>query len=281
MFILSTFDIVANAIPASTSRTDAVVNKTYEQIGKPYVWGGKGPNSFDCSGLVQYVYQNAIGVYLEGYTHSLKYSGQPITNQNDLRPGDLIFPYSDFEHVAIYVGNGQIIHAPRTGENVKKVPIYAFYTARRIEGFIQNNGSWKYLENSKYKTGWIKEYGDWYYFHDNGSMATGWTKLNWAGEDRWYYFNGDGMVSGWAKINWAGEDRWYYFNGNGMVSGLQYLEWNGTKNWYYFNGNGLYYGWIYLEKDGQSNWYYFDGNGMAKNRTIDGHYVNNDGIRVS
>lgn len=104
-----------------TSSQAKVLKEASEQIGKPYVWGAKGPNAFDCSGLVQYVYKQALGVDLTGYTGTQQNQGQKISVA-DAQPGDLYFwdnGSGTSYHVAIAIGNGKFIAAPRPGENVQ------------------------------------------------------------------------------------------------------------------------------------------------------------------
>lgn len=81
---------------------------------RPYVWGAEGPNSFDCSGLVMWAYQQ-VGISLPHYTGNQWTSGTHIS-RSELRPGDLVFFYSDLHHVGIYIGAGLMVHAPRTGD---------------------------------------------------------------------------------------------------------------------------------------------------------------------
>ncbi|GIH92987.1 hypothetical protein Psi01_36170 [Planobispora siamensis] len=81
---------------------------------KPYVWGAEGPNGFDCSGLVMWAYQK-VGISLPHYTGDQWTAGTHIS-KNELRPGDLVFFYSDLHHVGIYIGAGMMVHAPRTGD---------------------------------------------------------------------------------------------------------------------------------------------------------------------
>ncbi len=116
------------AIP-SAGKAQAILNEAYAQLGKPYVWGATGTGSFDCSGFTQFVYENAAGIDITRTTYSQIGEGQPV-NQDQLQPGDLVFPHAG--HVGIYVGNGQMIHAPQTGDVVKVSPVYNFYAARRI-----------------------------------------------------------------------------------------------------------------------------------------------------
>jgi cell wall-associated NlpC family hydrolase len=93
------------------------VQWAYKELGKPYQWGAAGPNSFDCSGLTQYVWGKA-GVYLDHYTGSQWNEGQHV-DRSQLQPGDLVFFGSDLHHVGIYVGNNNMIEAPYTGANVR------------------------------------------------------------------------------------------------------------------------------------------------------------------
>lgn len=118
----------AVAIP-SAGKAQAILSMAYAQMGKPYVWGATGSGSFDCSGFTQYVYENAVGIDISRTTYSQIGEGQPVS-EDQLQPGDLVFPHAG--HVGIYVGNGQMIHAPQTGDVVKVSPVYKFYAARRI-----------------------------------------------------------------------------------------------------------------------------------------------------
>jgi len=96
------------------------VQWAYRELGKPYVWGAAGPDSFDCSGLTQYVWAKA-GVYLDHYTGSQWNEGRHVS-QAELAPGDLVFFGSDLHHVGLYIGNGNMIEAPHTGANVRISP---------------------------------------------------------------------------------------------------------------------------------------------------------------
>ena len=123
--------------PSSTNKAQAVVDLATKQLGKPYVWGAEGPKSFDCSGLVYYVYKNAAGKTLPR-TAAAQYGVGVAVSKSHLHPGDLIFSSTDgsgrVTHVAIYVGNGQMIHAPRTGKNVEKVSISNSYWTKTYVG---------------------------------------------------------------------------------------------------------------------------------------------------
>lgn len=97
-----------------------IVAVAEQQLGKEYVWGATGPDSFDCSGLVYYCYKmtgSTIGrLSAQGY-----YDAATICTYEELNPGDLVFYDSGFRihHIAIYVGDGKVIHAPCTGQKVK------------------------------------------------------------------------------------------------------------------------------------------------------------------
>ncbi|WP_024614335.1 C40 family peptidase [Clostridium sp. Ade.TY] len=118
------------SVPSAPSGSvQAVLNEAYNQLGKPYVFGATGPSSFDCSGFTSYVYRKATGIDITRTTYSQIGVGRPVS-RDQLQPGDLVFPHAG--HVGIYVGNGNIIHAPRTGDVVKVSPIWSFYAARRV-----------------------------------------------------------------------------------------------------------------------------------------------------
>lgn len=136
MPILQDEEIKPNMTRATLSEKQAkVVSKVKEQLGKPYVWGAKGPNSFDCSGLVQYVFQQAVGMSILAPTTTQEKQGTEVS-LNSLQAGDLLFygPRGATTHVGIYIGNGQMIHAPRPGQNVQTISIQYYMPnfARRI-----------------------------------------------------------------------------------------------------------------------------------------------------
>lgn len=106
--------------PAPSGGVDAVISFARAQIGEPYQWGADGPGSWDCSGLTMRAWEQA-GVYLPHYSAAQYDQSTPIS-RSQLRPGDLVFwgdsPGSIF-HVGLYIGDGQMIHAPRTGTDVR------------------------------------------------------------------------------------------------------------------------------------------------------------------
>ena len=117
--------------PPASGSVQAVINEAYKHLGKSYVWGAKGPDTFDCSGFTSYVYRHATGIEIGGSTYVQINAGIEVSPSN-IQPGDLIFPHDG--HVGIYLGNNQMIHAPRTGDVVKIVTISNNYVwrARRI-----------------------------------------------------------------------------------------------------------------------------------------------------
>jgi len=109
----------------------AVVAWALQQVGKPYTYGGAGPGSFDCSGLTMVAYAQ-VGIALPHSATAQAGYGTPV-DRSQLLPGDLVFFYSPISHVAIYIGNGLIVHASTPATGVKVAPIYGAYaTARRL-----------------------------------------------------------------------------------------------------------------------------------------------------
>lgn len=116
-------------LPTNTTNVQqAIVREAFKHLGKPYVWGAKGPNTFDCSGLTYYVYMKATDHYIGGWTGEQQYAGTQIP-VSQAQPGDLVFwgPSSGVtHHVGIYIGNGQFIHAPQPGDKVRVTSISDF-----------------------------------------------------------------------------------------------------------------------------------------------------------
>jgi peptidoglycan DL-endopeptidase CwlO len=110
-------------VVAGSQAAQVVVDTAMAQRGKPYVWAAAGPGSFDCSGLSLYAYA-AAGISLPHSSAMQSQMGTQVS-RSELRPGDLVFFYSPVSHVGIYIGNGQMVHAPTFGDVVKVAPIDA------------------------------------------------------------------------------------------------------------------------------------------------------------
>jgi cell wall-associated NlpC family hydrolase len=125
--------VAAAPAAASTHAAQVAIDTALAQRGKPYVWAGSGPNSFDCSGLTSFAYK-AAGINLPRTSKAQATVGTPVARAA-LKPGDLVFFYSPISHVGIYIGNGQMVHAPTSGDVVKVTNVSAmghFAGARRL-----------------------------------------------------------------------------------------------------------------------------------------------------
>ena len=104
------------------SKVASVVNIAKAQVGKPYVWGAEGPNSFDCSGLIYYAYKNGASITIPRVSRDQAKYGSYVSTSN-MKAGDIIYFDSTKDgvvnHVAMYIGDGKYVHAPRSGENVR------------------------------------------------------------------------------------------------------------------------------------------------------------------
>ena len=128
-----TYVVHGATVTAASQAAKDVVYSALAQRRDPYVWGGAGPDAFDCSGLTQYAYA-AAGVTLPHSSRMQSTMGTYVP-KSQLRPGDLVFFYSPVSHVGIYVGNGMMVHAPNSGSTVRLVELnymYDYATARRI-----------------------------------------------------------------------------------------------------------------------------------------------------
>ena len=110
-------------LPAPLSTTTVALEWAFAELGKPYVWGATGPNSFDCSGLTQYVWRQA-GVSIPRVAAD-QYAWTIPVPLSQLLPGDLVFyGTTDIHHVGIYIGDGLMINAPHTGTVVQVSSIW-------------------------------------------------------------------------------------------------------------------------------------------------------------
>jgi peptidoglycan DL-endopeptidase CwlO len=107
------------------------VAEALRQLGKPYVFGAAGPNSFDCSGLTQWAW-NKAGVSMDHYTGA-QWNAFPHVPLDQIQPGDLVFLRVDLGHMGMYIGGGEFIHAPHTGDVVRIAKI----SSARIAGVVR------------------------------------------------------------------------------------------------------------------------------------------------
>ena len=105
----------------SAGRVQSVLSRALALLGTPYRWGGTSPEGgFDCSGLVGYVFRNALGIELPRVSRDMARTGELVASKTQLTKGDLVFfgKSGTVDHVGIYVGDGKFVHAPRTGRDV-------------------------------------------------------------------------------------------------------------------------------------------------------------------
>jgi peptidoglycan DL-endopeptidase CwlO len=126
----------ATVVPPSAIGSE-VVSIAMRYLGDPYVWGTAGPNTFDCSGLVTYVFAQ-VGISLPHFA-AAQWNYGVYVSQDQLQPGDLVF-FANLNHVGIYIGSNNYIQAPQTGDVVKITSLSdpwsqaAYFGARRIIG---------------------------------------------------------------------------------------------------------------------------------------------------
>jgi len=109
-------------LPTANTVGEEALQYALTRRGDPYVWGAAGPGQFDCSGLVMWAYEQ-VGISLPHYTGSQWNMGQHIS-RSQLEPGDLVFFFPDISHVGMYVGDGLMLDAPQTGQDVQIQPIF-------------------------------------------------------------------------------------------------------------------------------------------------------------
>ena len=131
LFALAFSLLAVGAIAATPPERAAA--QALKMVGAPYRYGGASPRGFDCSGLVQWSYRHA-GVALPHNTEQQRRLGQRV-RLADLRPGDLVF----FEqrgkkngHVAIYIGHGEMVHAPSSGKHVRRDRLFSAYWKKHV-----------------------------------------------------------------------------------------------------------------------------------------------------
>lgn len=256
-----------------------IVKYAQQYEGYPYVWGTHGPNSFDCSGFVHYVYAHFgydLPVSSSDYWNNPTKYGAVVGNSNidAAMPGDVI---SWNGHVAIYIGNGKTVEA--LGRNYGVVNNYLLsnhsnktYRVIRIYGVTADYGGGEDTVVDAPNIGWQRIDGKWYYYDADGNAKRFWNKIDGV----WYYMNTYGeMQTGWKKLG----GKWYYFKPSGAM--VTYLQTIGGKK-YYFNGAGaMQDGWIDFS-DGRH--YFLDGDGAMQLEwtTVNGkdYYLGKNGVMV-
>ncbi|MES2671203.1 MAG: C40 family peptidase [Pseudomonadota bacterium] len=134
---------VGSEVPAQgEGRIKTMLKRALALLGTPYRWGGTSPEGgFDCSGLVGYVFRNTLGIELPRISRDMATVGELIRDPKALAEGDLVFfsrRGKHVDHVGIYIGNGQFVHAPRTGKDVEVANLITgywsqkFFQARRV-----------------------------------------------------------------------------------------------------------------------------------------------------
>ena len=129
-------DRADSRVPVSTApatgRAAVAVSAALSKLGSPYVWAAAGPDSFDCSGLMLWAWAQA-GVALPHYTGDQYAMGTHVA-MSELQPGDLVFFYESLSHVGMYIGGGNVVHAPQPGDVVKiaSVDSFPFAGATRV-----------------------------------------------------------------------------------------------------------------------------------------------------
>jgi cell wall-associated NlpC family hydrolase len=114
--------VVRRTVPPGAPH-GGVVDVAYAQLGKPYVWGAEGPDSFDCSGLTMYCYRVGAGISISHSSYAQAYCGTPVS-VSELQPGDIL-GFRGWGHVGIYVGGDEFINAPQTGDVVRVASLSA------------------------------------------------------------------------------------------------------------------------------------------------------------
>jgi cell wall-associated NlpC family hydrolase len=120
---------------STATQAGQAVAFAYSKLGDPYLYGGTGPNAYDCSGLLQAAWASA-GVSIPRDTYSQAAAGYPAIPESNLEPGDLVFFAGD-SHVAMYVGGGDIIDAPTTGQFVEKLSLSSSWYASNYNGAVR------------------------------------------------------------------------------------------------------------------------------------------------
>ncbi|EHT4849361.1 SH3 domain-containing protein, partial [Listeria monocytogenes] len=127
------FTMKASAATNTNSTFDELYAEAKKHLGKPYEWGARGPNTFDCSGYTQYVYRAVTGVTIPN-TSTAQYAAADKVKNGDQKPGDLVY-FTGQNHVGIYIGNGQMINAQDNGVTIDNLS--ATYWKQRFVGYAR------------------------------------------------------------------------------------------------------------------------------------------------
>lgn len=137
--LLASYDLAKNGVVAAENggKVQTLLSSALTLLGTPYRWGGTSPDSgFDCSGLVGYVFRNALGIELPRVSREMAADNgaELIRNREDLRQGDLVFfgLKGRVNHVGIYVGEGRFLHSPSTGKDVRVDTLLSGYWGNRF-----------------------------------------------------------------------------------------------------------------------------------------------------
>jgi cell wall-associated NlpC family hydrolase len=119
---------IGNAVGKASGKIGSIIAAGMKQLGKPYVFGDEGPNTFDCSGLMQFIFKKN-GIKLPRTAAQQQKVAKRVSKP---QPGDLVFYGYPAHHVALYLGNGKMLAAPHSGANVRVQPVYGKPTYGRI-----------------------------------------------------------------------------------------------------------------------------------------------------
>lgn len=121
------------------TKADQIIAAATRELGKPYSYGDEGPNAFDCSGLMQFVF-GELGIKLPRTAAEQQRAARPVS-ADQAQPGDLVFYGAPAHHVALYLGGGRMISAPHTGAVVHITDVYGSPTYGRVSGVISTVAS--------------------------------------------------------------------------------------------------------------------------------------------